>query len=61
MYWRNHAARSDSVEHHAHAHHALHVMVLSPPQEELGAHEAIALIDHETTALHPDGTDTTQV
>ncbi len=50
----DHAAGSDSVEHHAHAHHALHVMILAPPHEELISHVAVALIGHETTILHPD-------
>lgn len=36
-------------------------MVLSPPQEELVAHEATAFINHETTAFHPNGTNAAQV
>lgn len=49
----DHSAGSDGVEHHTHAHHALHVMVFSSPQEELHAHVVGTFIDHEAAALHP--------
>ena len=54
-YHGDHSAGPDVVEHHAHAHHALHVRVLSPPHEELLAHEVVALIHHEAAALNPAG------
>lgn len=57
----DHSAGSDGVKHHAHAHHALHIMVFSPLQEELQTHVVGALINHEATALHPAGLTPSQV
>ena len=36
-------------------------MVLSPPQEELHAHEVGTLVDHEAATLHPAGLAPAQV
>ena len=33
----------------------MHVVVLSPPHEELLAHVVVLLIEHEAAALHPAG------
>ena len=33
----------------------MHVVVLSPPHEELLAHVVVPLIEHEAAALHPAG------
>lgn len=60
-YIRDHSAGSDRVEHHSHTHHALHVMIFPPPQEELHAHVVRTLIDHKAAALHPAGLTPAQV
>ena len=60
-YEGDHSAGSDVVEHHSHAHHALHVMVLAPPHEELLTHVVGTLVDHEAAALHPAGLAPAQV
>lgn len=49
------------IKHHSHAHQALHVMVLSPPQEELQAQEVGTFIDHEAATVHPAGLTSTHV
>ena len=54
-YIRDHTAGPDVVEHHAHALHAVHVIVLAPLHEELVAHEVGTLVHHEAAALHPAG------
>lgn len=51
-YLGDHTARSDTV---VHANHTLVVRVLSPPQVVLVARVVGPLVDHEATALHPDG------
>ena len=52
---RDHTAGPDVVEHHAHALHAVHVIVLAPLHEELVAHEVGTLVHHEAAALHSAG------
>ena len=52
----DHSAGSDGIDHHFRAHHALHVVVLAPPQEELVSHVVGTLENHEAAALHPAGT-----
>ena len=54
-YKGDHSAGPDVVKHHSHALHAVHVVVLSPPHEELLAHVVVLLIEHEAAALHPAG------
>ena len=54
-YIGDHPAGPDVVEHHSHAHHAVHVAVLSPPHEVLVSHVVVPLVDHEAAALHPAG------
>lgn len=51
----DHPAGADVVKHHAHAHHALHVAVFSPPHKELLTHVVGALVHHEAATVHPAG------
>ena len=39
----------------------MHVVVLSPPHEELLAHVVVPLVEHEAAALHPAGLAPAQV
>ena len=60
-YEGDHSAGSDGVEHHSHAHHALHVLVLALPHEELVSHVVGALVGHEAAALNLAGLAPAQV
>ena len=58
---RDHTAGPDVVEHHAHALHAVHVIVLAPLHEVLVTHEVGTVVDLEAAALHSDGVAAVEV